>query len=333
MVKMIEIKHVTKRYAIVEKNKSWKRSFDEKLKLQQKRHLTALDDICFEVEKGEIFGLLGPNGAGKTTTLKLIAGFLLPEEGSISVNGYDVVKNRHEARTSCNILRGEGWVIFDYSYPIYKLLEFWGIFMGTQRKEAKEKVDEVLSIVDLLDKRNEYPENLSSGMLQRLNLARCLMVSRPIYLLDEPTGRIDPYSASFIRNYVKNEIAGNGATIVLATNNIWEAEALCDRLVILEKGKIQMLGSTKEIKSALGKEKMVVEMEHCNEDLIEELLNLSCIIKIEPEKNTLNIYGKEFKHNLPQIISICSKYSTIKSVDVFEPSLEEIFIKLIGDLR
>lgn len=243
---MIKIKNLTKRYKITSKKK-WL--------LRKPDYLTALNNVNFDIKSGEIFGVLGPNGAGKTTLLKIIAGLLIPEKGRVKINSYDIYRNRNEIRNSVNFLMSSGWVIFDYKLSISFNLKFWGMMHGLSSENIDKKIDKVLNLVGLREKKNEFIENLSSGMRQKVNLARCLLVERSIYLLDEPTIGIDAISANFIREFIKNKLKKHGRTLVLATHNLWEAEELCDRFAILHKGNLLFSGRFSELKKKYKKMK------------------------------------------------------------------------------
>jgi len=329
---MIKIKNLVKKYPIVNPNKNLKQHLKEALKLEKKSLLTALDDVSFDVKKGEIFGVLGPNGAGKTTLLKVLAGFLLPEGGTVSVNGFDVIRERHEVRTSCNFLRAGGWVIFDYKFKISTMLKYWGVFLGLPLSEAKERVNYTLEKVGLLDKKDDYVENLSYGMRQKLNLARCLMTYRPIYLMDEPTTNIDPYSADFIRRFIQTELRREGATTVLATHNLWEAEQICDRIAILMGGKILTIGTVDEIKLKYALDTAVIQIKPITDDIRKKIKALGFVGDVVPKSDFVMIYGKDLKKNICEILEICyESKSKITYLDIIKPSLNEVFIQLMRD--
>ena len=254
---------------------------------------------------------------------------LIPENGKTTVNNYDIIKDRKKVRTSVNILMSGGWIIFDYKLSIYQNLRFWGVVEGVPRNEVKEKVEDVLRTVGLYDRKDDFPENLSSGLRQKLNLARCLLSDRPIYLLDEPTANVDPYSAGFIRDYII-QLKKRGKTIVLATHNLWEAEMLCDRIAILNKGKILTLDKTESIKKDIGKEILILELENVSSALKKEISSFDFVGKVIERENTLEIYGVVKKH-VPVIVDICRKHTTIFSTDIKESSLNDVFIQLITE--
>jgi ABC-2 type transport system ATP-binding protein len=179
------------------------------------------------------------------------------------------------------------------------------------------------------DKKDDFPEKLSAGLRQKMNLARCLLSDRPVYLLDEPTSNIDPYSAEFIRKFIK-DMKKEGKTVVLATHNLWEAEMLCDRIAILNRGNILALDKTERIKKRVGKEILTVELEKITPELVKEISSFGFVEKIIEEKNRLNVYGG-IKKNMPTLIDTCRKHTIIVGVDMKESSLNDVFLQLITE--
>ncbi len=323
----IVISNLTKKYRIAKKEYSLLKKISCLIN-KKYDYLTALNDVSFSVKKGEIFGILGPNGAGKTTLIKVISGLLLPDSGSCRVDKYDILKEREKVRTSVNILMSGGWIIFDYKLSVYDNLKFWASIEGVPRKNINETVKKSLEMIDLIDRKDDYPENLSAGLRQRMNLARCIVSERPLYLLDEPTANVDPYSAVFIRNFIK-KLKDEGKTIIFATHNLWEAEELCDRIAILNRGKIIELDDTKSLKNKLSSDLTIIELEKISNELIKKIKALNYVSFVEKNNGFLKIYGS-IKQNMPEIIDVCKKYSKVKFVDIKEPSLNDIFIKLIS---
>ncbi|HIK00939.1 TPA: ABC transporter ATP-binding protein [archaeon] len=218
--------------------------------------VTALNRVSLEIKEGEIYGLVGPNGAGKTTLLKTIAGLLIPEKGTVSVNGKDIIEDREQVRGSIEFLMSSGWIIFDYKLPLNFNLKYWGVMQGLGLNEAEKKAEEVLKLIGLGEYADASPENLSAGMRQKLNIARILLTEKPIYLLDEPTTGLDAVSANFTRNFIKKNLKKHDRTIIMATHNLWEAEELCDRIGILNKGKLLFSGTIAELKKKHGKKSL-----------------------------------------------------------------------------
>ena len=337
---MIDINNLSKRYPKKDPDNKWLDNFKESISKDKRKYIYALKDVNLQVKKGEVIGILGPNGAGKTTMLKVMAGFLYPDSGNVQINGFDIVEDRNEVRCSCNFLRSGGWVIFDYKYPLNKLLLFWGVFMGLSHEEAVVAADKALDTVGLGDKKTEFTENLSAGMRQKLNLARCLMIDRPIYLLDEPTANIDPYSSEFIRNFVRNDLAKKGTTVILATHNLWEAEKMCDRVIILDKGQIVKIGTAEELRNQLSDDLILLDVSGKVEEMANELKELSMIIHVEIQKDPedifegaqrLAVYGKDMHRLAPHIIDIAREFGKVHRLDIQTPSLNDIFMQLMKD--
>ena len=214
----------------------------------KKGTLLAVDRVDLEVQEGELLGLLGPNGAGKTTLVKMLATVLLPSSGSAHVAGFDVVNQGVQVRRSIGVVASGGWLGFDLQLPIRWNLKYWAILYGCNPAEAEEKVDQVLSIVDLSNKARESASVLSSGMRQRLAIAKGLLTNARIFFMDEPTVALDPKTANNIREFIKRMKYRQNATILLTTHNMQEAEELCDRVAILENGRIIACGTPSALK-------------------------------------------------------------------------------------
>jgi ABC-2 type transport system ATP-binding protein len=205
----------------------------------QRKRTVAVDDVSLEVSEGEFFGLLGPNGAGKTTLIKMLATILRPNSGSIAINGHDTVRETTQARACINVVAASGWFAFDMQLTLTQNLVFWGRLCGLDRATATARAHEALDIVDLGEWRNGTPNTLSSGMRQRLALAKGLLVRTPVFLLDEPTANVDPLIGYQIRDFLRNSLNRElGQTIVIATHNMAEAAHLCDRVAIVSEGRL-----------------------------------------------------------------------------------------------
>ena len=205
----------------------------------QRKHTVAVADVSLEVMPGECFGLLGLNGAGKTTLIKMFATILRPTSGTIAVNGFDTVRQAAQARSSMNVVAASGWFAFDMQLTLAKNLIFWGRLCGLRSEEAAARSQHALDLVGLAEWANETPNNLSSGMRQRLALARGLLTYTPVFLHDEPTANVDPLIGYQIRDFLRNDLNRNlGQTIVIATHNMTEAQTLCDRVAIVSAGRV-----------------------------------------------------------------------------------------------
>ncbi len=205
----------------------------------QRKKIVALHDVSLTVERGEFFGLLGPNGAGKTTLIKVLATILQPNAGRIVVNGHDTVRDSARARASLSVVAASGWLAFDLQLTLAENLVFWARLCGLDRQASLERAHHALDVVNLGEWRDETPNHLSSGMRQRLAIAKGLLVRSPVFVLDEPTANVDPLIAHQIRNFLRHDLNRDlGQTIVLATHNMAEAEQLCDRVAIIDGGKV-----------------------------------------------------------------------------------------------
>lgn len=218
----------------------------------RRKKVIALADITLSVERGEFFGLLGPNGAGKTTLIKVIATILRSNAGTIRVNGHDVVRDTAQARAAMSVVPASGWLSFDLQLTLTQNLVFWGRLCGLSESMAKPRALEALEVVSLAKWRDETPDHLSSGMRQRLAIAKGLLVRSPVFILDEPTANVDPISSYQIRDFLRNELnRGLGQTIMLATHNMAEAEMLCDRVAIIDRGNVLACDSPNRLTTQL----------------------------------------------------------------------------------
>jgi ABC-2 type transport system ATP-binding protein len=321
---MIEVENVFKRYPVRGEGYDWRNALIKAITRKKGDELTALYNVSIDVQEGEIVGVLGPNGAGKTTLIKILAGLLIPDEGCATV-------------TSVNLLRSGGWVMFDYKLTVYNNLKYWGIVQGLSWNEIDPKIKEVLGIVRLEDKINEFPEGLSAGMRQKMCLALSLLSDRPVYLLDEPTANMDPYSANFIREFVRDELAGSGKTVLLATHNLWEAEMICNRIAILLKGCVVLFDSTEVIKGRREGGYISINVFKLTDGLIDDLSSLGFVKSVLPgcvrgpkgdEQYQIEIHGNVEEH-LQELLEICFAHTEVVSLETKDPSLNEIFMEMM----
>lgn len=224
-----------------------KKVFFQSTGLFHKKEIIALDNINLKIKKGEIFGLIGPNGAGKTTLAKVLATLIAPTEGRIIINGFDI----KEVEKIKSII---GMIYYDERslYPRFSArqnLEFIAILQGLSFKEARYRIEEVLSLVGLQDKADLWVQNFSSGMKQRLSIARGLISNPDILLMDEPTKGIDPWESnrfmSFVKEFLNKQL---GKTIIFTTHNLRELMAISDRIALIHRGKIRLCLDTDKIK-------------------------------------------------------------------------------------
>jgi len=298
-----------------------------------KKKVEALRGVSFEVHHGEVVGLLGPNGAGKTTTIKILATILLPDSGDAYIEGYHVVKEAHKARKNIGVMltveKG-----FYGKLTGKENLEYFGALMGLKGLDLKRRVKEALEVVGLTDLKAEdrLYEEYSLGMKARLSLARAIMADPPVLLLDEPTLGLDPPSARNIRNLVK-DMAKDGKAILYTTHNMFEAEIICDRILLINKGLIVASGTPEELKEKVGGVKAIVvkvggdpskllsTVSEMGLDMrLSEMENGVAVLKASVEKPER--YLNDLLHAIDQL------GLRVYSLNVQEPSLEDVFILL-----
>jgi ABC-2 type transport system ATP-binding protein len=274
---IIETFDLTKRYPQI------KRYHEIIIHPFQKREITALDGVNIRVKRGEVFGLLGPNGAGKTTLIKTLCTLLLPNEGRALVNGYDIVKEEKEVK------RCIGYVVNDERSFYWRLtgrqnLGFFALLNNLAPDWANRRIEEVLRLVGLEANGDKRVKDYSTGMKQKLAIARGMLSDPEVLFLDEPTRSLDPVIAKSLRDFIKRNIAeGQGKTVFLSTHNLGEAEELCDRLAIIDRGKIKACGTLDEMKGLLdGKRQYLIELETPGEGLMKGLRGLN------PKSEALN---------------------------------------------
>ena len=286
----------------------------------------ALDNVSLEVEKGSFYGLLGPNGAGKSTLIKIFTTLLLPTSGSVSVLGHDVFKDENEIRWKISLVTGgemSGYGLLS----VYEQLTMFAMFNGLTKNEAKHKINELLEIVDLDNSRDVKLNELSTGMRQKMNLVRGLMTDPEILFLDEPTLGLDVEIALDVRGYLKEWINdGNGErTILLTTHYMQEADDLCEKISIIDNGKILHTGTSIELKD---KANFSVKYICKFLDAI-PLSELEIYDRLEVNKDTVSIELDADDHP-EKVFNDLKNLKGIVSINRYEPTLEDAFLNLTG---
>ncbi len=207
---------------------------------------TAVNDITFDVKKGEIFAFLGPNGAGKSTTIKILTTLLQPTSGSILLNGFDPTKDQDNARKSFGIVFQDPSL--DEELTAYENMEFHGVLYKVPKEVRKKRIDELLEVVDLSDRRDHLVKTFSGGMRRRLEIARGLIHHPTIFFLDEPTIGLDPQTRNQMWEYVEKLNKEEAITVFLTTHYMEEAERVAERIAIIDHGKIIALGTADELR-------------------------------------------------------------------------------------
>jgi len=293
----------------------------------------AVDGISFCIKKGELFGLLGPNGAGKTTLIKCISTLLIPDDGSVTVGGYDIYKESLEVRRHIGVLTGGERSLYWKLTPVENLRYFAALY-GVPRKSVRKRIDYLLELMGLTEKAGARVEKLSSGMKQKLSLARVLVHDPPILLVDEPTLGLDPYFARFIRGFVKNELNKKlRKTILLTTHYMDEADELCERIAFMNRGKIEAMDTPDRLKQSMP-QKQVLEIK-CQGTLDKEAFDgVKEAASINVSHGDGLVYVRVNTDNaetiLSNIIELVREKAKIVSVRVTVPTLEDVFVHLTG---
>ena len=282
-----------------------------------------VDNISFEIKEGEIYGLLGPNGAGKTTLISIIAGLLAKDTGAISVFEYDIDKEPQKIKQILNVVPG-----FSHINSSLSVDEFLAVYAHLYNvKEWQKERESVLRRVELKEKRSSQLNELSSGYKQRALLAKALLTKPKLLLMDEPTVGLDIEIAIKIRGLIK-ELQTQGYTILLTTHNMLEVEELCDRIGLINNGKLIAEGTIKEIKK-LVVERNGIEIECENPKEIKTMLAKEAYVTEAKVLTTgCIVYVKEYKHIKEIMKKIAARKEKVYSISIIEPTLEETFIKL-----
>jgi len=286
------------------------------------KNLVAVDNLNLQVSEGAIFGLLGPNGAGKTTTLLMLTTLRNPTSGSAKVNGFDVVKQPSKVRNSIGIVFQDP--SSDDILTGYENLKLHGMLYGMPAKLREDRIKEVLELVDLTDRKDDLVKKYSGGMRRRLELARGLMHHPKILFLDEPTLGLDPQSRDHIWTYIEKLAKEEKITIIITTHYMEEADKLCDRIAIIDSGKIVVLNSPSNLKKTIGGDIVTLKTKNPN---IEKLKKLRFVKKVEIKNHTLTLTVTNASEHLPEILKNIGK---VESVEVHSPTLDDVFIHYTG---
>ena len=300
----------------------------------RRERFTAVNAIDLRVERGEIFGVLGPNGAGKTTTLRMLATLLEPTSGEVRVLGIDVQRDPRAVRAQLGaMLSGERSLY--WKLTARENLEYFAALYHVPPREQRARIDASLIAVKLMDRADDYVERYSTGMRQRLALARALLPDPPLVILDEPTVGLDPQSARDLRERVR-ELKRQGRTVLLTTHYMEEADQLCDRIAIIDHGEIVALDTPAALKRRIRAEEVVsleIGMTGPDGPMLARLSNSSVIARSERHNGTLTVtaHCASARDFVPAAFDAArSEGATIQHVEVVPVSLEDVFISLTG---
>ncbi len=307
MEKVIEVKNLSKYY----------------------KELKAIDDLSFDVYKGEILGLLGPNGSGKSTTINCLLSLLNYQNGNIKIFGKEMKPDSYDLKRKIGVIFQEVAVFEELT--VYENIDYFCGLYVKDKNTRKKYVDEVIDLVEIKEFKKFYPKQLSGGLLRRLNIA-CGIAHKPeLIFLDEPTVAVDPQSRNNILGGIK-KLRDNGATIIYTTHYMEEAEILCDRIIILDKGKILAQGTSDELKKLVNiEEKITVEVKDLSDKVLEDIKNIDEVDSVVLSQNLLVITYRKGKNNLENLIDYLKKNKvTYSKIFSERPTLNDVFLELTG---
>lgn len=304
---IIEVKNITKR-------------FNDKL---------VLDNISYEVNKGEIFGFIGPNGAGKSTLINIMTSLLAPDSGSIKICGYDILKEPIKAKECIGYVPQD--IALMEELTAYDNLEFFGALYGLKGKELKERIKEALEVTGLQEKKKEKVKKFSGGMKRRLNIAAAIMHHPKVLIMDEPTVGVDPQSRNHIFTFTKNICNEWGTTVIYTSHYMEEIEELCKRVFIIDLGKEIAYGTEEEIKtSVFPNNKVIIEANDITAEVLVTIEKIEGVITVKDQVDTIFLtIDSTFK--LHNVLSIIEQYGiNVKKISYEDAKLEDVFLALTG---
>ena len=285
-------------------------------------NLTAVDNLTLDINENEVFGLLGSNGAGKTTTIHMLATLLRPTSGSATVNGYDIVSQSAKVRASIGIVFQAP--SSDDMLTGYENLQLHSMLYSVQRHARRQRIDEVLELVGLTDRKHDQVKTYSGGMRRRLEIARGLLHKPKVMFLDEPTLGLDPASRETMWKYVKRLVEEEKVTIILTTHYMEEADMLCDRVGIIDKGRIVALDTPAGLKAGLGGDIIRIKTKTPNAGKM--VAQLDFVHKVEQSDGFLVLSVKDAKKALPMLL----QHVEAESAEFASPTLNDVFIQITG---
>ena len=292
----------------------------------------AIDGISFDVKKAETFGLLGPNGAGKSTTLRILSTLARPTSGTAAIGGYDIVKDDTEVRKLIGIV-SEKMIMYD-RLTARENLWFFGSLFDIKGGVLSQRIDDLLDLVQLTKFRDAQVGTFSTGMRQRMNVVRALLNMPQVLFLDEPTLGLDPQSSVEIRQFIKKLNRENGTTIIVTTHTMVDADMLCDRIGIIDHGKVVALDTSTNLKRLVsGGNSTVLKLDISNltPDLLESMRKLDCVQSASQDNSThvrLIARGDDAFDNVIDVVR--RNGGRIASVENLQPTLEDVFLHVTG---
>ena len=288
---------------------------------------TAVDSVSFDIEQGEIFGLLGPNGAGKTTTISMLATILSPDSGKAVVAGHDIQKDQPGVRESIGIVFQDQSL--DEELTGWENMDFHGRLYRIPKKIRLERMEELLDLVGLTGRKDDFVKTYSGGMRRRLEIARGLLHRPKVLFLDEPTLGLDPQTRNYLWDYIERLSNEMNISVILTTHYMDEADRLCDRIGIIDRGRIIAMDTPENLKEMMGGDVITVRSPDYHGHIAD--LKRGWIEKVESYDGCFSIALHGAEEHLPELIRILvERQVTISSVSVHKPTLEDVFLHYTG---
>ena len=289
-----------------------------------------LKGIDLQIKEGEIFGILGPNGAGKTTLLSILSTLLLPDRGKVQILGIDALTNGAQIRERVNISSGNA--NFLWSLTVKENLHFYAMLYGLVGRQREEKVDALIDLLELREHQNVLFDRISTGMKQRLSLAKCLLNDPDVLFLDEPTVGLDPNAAARIREEIHSIQKERKMTVLLTTHNMREAESLCGRIAFLKEGEILTTGTAEALKRMV-RVGDVVRIEFQGTISEDDLLRADGVINHSISRNLCEIIVDDGERRLGPLVAVLSQGGAdIRKVTLRQTDMEDVFIEFAKEI-
>lgn len=301
-------------------------------KVESDETIFACDGVNMRIGQGELFGLLGPNGAGKTTLVKVLSTLLIPDSGAVYIEGINTLRDPIAARKILGVTTGGERTLY-WKLSAHDNLRYFASLYGIPSQEAEKRIAYLLDIMELTDKQHMRLEKFSTGMRQKVSIARAILHDPRVILLDEPTLGLDPSFSRFLRKFIREELnQTQKKTILLTTHYMDEAEQLCDRIAFMNRGRIVVLDTPDNLKRSIPHEE-VLEL-RCVGTLKDNLAGLEGINRsyftYEDGVTTVRIHADDTEKVMTSVIDVVRKQARIISVHVTKPTLEDVFIHLTG---
>jgi len=296
------------------------------------KDFVAVDSISFNVKKGEIFGLLGPNGAGKSTTIRMLCTLSRPTKGTATIGGYDIVKNDTEVRKLVGIV-SEKMIMYN-RLTAKENLFFFGKLFNLPKNVLSKRTDDLLELVQLTKWKNSQVGTFSTGMRQRMNVIRALLGMPQVLFLDEPTLGLDPQSTVEIREFIRKVNRESNITILITTHMMGEADLLCDRIGIIDHGKIVALDTSTNLKKMISGANttiLTLEISNLTPELVTMVRSLGCVEAVSQENSShlkIHAHGDDAFNTI--IDAIRASKAKIDSIQNIQPTLEDVFLHVTG---